>query len=493
MTPVPSVARTTRRGASTHPGSGELRSHLASPSRLRGPSARRLDGSRPRDRNSANDGGDERRAARSFAARSAPDLQERRVGRAVSATSASEGTTRGERAAASSPSHGFHDRGPPLASEETQLETGPHAAVPRARREAFGPGGRAATPRASPARRCGTRHSPRSKGDTFVSRREAIRDGSRAPAAAWEHGLGLRGAPAAGPARAAGSSFPPGPGLGTRGLGVTCAHPEAAAASPGHVGPARGKVRSWRGLGGGASGALRAPSPRGPAGLSALPPSPSLDRGLAREGARGDTARAGSGARRSFPCGDPHPHPPPPPGGASGPHRGGRASPHSLARGVRSRAGMTARHRRGARGAGCPLEGEASVLHPCGLRGPPSAADPSRGAVCSGARVQPAARPGSARFVLGPPTPALLHSRALRTCNPPRRARGPRWGGLCSLLGAFHRGRQERGCLGIVLREMCNLEKKKKQNLERRARESVSSAAWGPASAQLALSQSLHL
>lgn len=53
LTPVPSVARTTRRGASVRPGFRKPRSDLAAPSRLRGPSARRLDGSRPRDRNSA--------------------------------------------------------------------------------------------------------------------------------------------------------------------------------------------------------------------------------------------------------------------------------------------------------------------------------------------------------------------------------------------------------------------------------------------------------
>lgn len=335
------------------------------------------------------DGGDERRAARSFAAPSAPDLRGRRVGRAVSATSASEGTTRaarGERASASLPSDGFQDRGPPLASEETQLETGPHAAVPRARREAFGPGGRAATPRASPAGRRGTGHSPRSKGDTFLSRHQAIRDGPRAPAAAWEHGLGLRCAPAAGPARAAGSSLPPRPGLGTPGLSVTCAHPEAAAAGPGHVGPARGKVRSW--CGGGAWGFAGRESLR-PRGV-ARPPA---DRGLAREGAHRDPAGAArpSGA---FPAGTITPHSPE---GASQPHRGGRASPHNLARGVRSRAVLAARDRRGARGAGCPLEGEAFVLYLCGLRGPPSAADPesrgclhrSAGSACCSARLSP--------------------------------------------------------------------------------------------------------
>lgn len=273
----------------------------------------------------------------------------------MSATSASEGTTRearGTRAAVVCvQSHGFHDRGPPLASEETQLATGPHAAGPHFWLEAHDPGDRASTPRASPAPWRGTGHAPRSKGDTFTSRCEATPDGSRAPAAAWERGLGLRGSPPTRIARTAGNSPPPRPGPGTRGLRVTCALVEEAPETPGHVGPARGQVRSWwrggrLGLGG------TRESPRG-----RPPPETAAWRG---KGARGDPAEVGA-AQRSFPCGDaprgPRCHP-----------AGGRSSRSSRARGARSRAGMAARDRRGARGAElCPGSGEASVLHPCGL------------------------------------------------------------------------------------------------------------------------------
>lgn len=328
------------------------------------------------------DRGDERRAARGSAAPSAPDLRGRRgrVGRAVSATSASEGTTRearGTRAAVVCVrSHGFHDRGPPLASEETQLATGPHAAGPHFWLEAHDPGGRTSTPRASPARWRGTGHAPWSKGDTFLSRREATRDGSRPPAAAWKRGLGLRGSPPARPARTAGSSPPPRSGSRTRGLRVTCAHVEEAPATPGHVGPARGQVRSWwRGGRLGLCGGPRVPeAPRGrPPSLPPLPETAAW-RG---KGARGDPAEAGA-AQRSFPCGDaprgPRCHP-----------AGGRASRSCRARGARNRARMAARDRRSARGAGlCPGSGERplSSIPAASLRGPPSAAGPpeSRGA-----------------------------------------------------------------------------------------------------------------
>lgn len=435
------------------------------------------------------DRGDERRAARGSAAPYAPDLRGRRgrVGRAVSATSASEGTTRearGTRAAVVCVrSHGFHDRGPPLASEETQLATGPHAAGPHFWLEAHDPGDRASTPRASPARWRGTGHAPRSKGDTFLSRREATRDGSRPPAAAWKRGLGLRGSPPARPARTAGSSPPPRPGPGTRGLRVTCARVEEAPATPGHVGPARGQVRSWwRGGRLGLGGGPRVPeAPRGRP--PSLPPSP-------RPRPRAERARAATWPRPvrpsgAFPAGTP-------PGGlgatlrADAPRAPAGLEVRGAARGWQPGIGGARETR------GCALGWRGRGLCPPSLR-PPSAAHPprpahrNRGALCAETRAQPAARPGSAW--LSPP--ASARTLALGGTAHPLLARSTRRGRLAGPLPLFPVG----GvflfcCLWTVLREMCNLKNSKIEKYKEKEERVVRSAGWGP---RLSMFQSLLL